>query len=53
VCNTKKVLRYEADSDDRGLVISMFAYGVGTSHVCAKKNSKVALASLACVDMAS
>jgi hypothetical protein len=39
--------------DDRGLDISIFIYGVGTSHICAKQNTKVVLASLACVDMAS
>jgi hypothetical protein len=49
--NTQKVLRYEADRDDRGLDISTFTYGAGTSHVCAK-HTKVILASLACVDMA-
>jgi hypothetical protein len=31
---TKKVLRYEAGYDDRGLDIAKFAYSVGTSHVC-------------------
>jgi hypothetical protein len=30
-----KVLRYEAGHDDRGLDIAKFAYGVGTSYVCA------------------
>jgi hypothetical protein len=50
---TTKVLRYEAGHDDRGLDISKFTYGVGTSHVCAAQYTKVVLASLACVDMAS
>jgi hypothetical protein len=49
---TKKDFRYEADHDDRGLDISKFTYGVGTSHVCATQYTKVDLASLACVDMA-
>jgi hypothetical protein len=39
--------------NDRGLDIYKFTYGVGTSHVCAKQNTKVVLVSLACVDMAS
>jgi hypothetical protein len=30
-----KVLRYDVGHDDRGLDIAKFAYGVGTSHVCA------------------
>jgi hypothetical protein len=50
---TKKVLRYEAGYNDRGLDISTFTYGVGTSHVCATQYTKVDLAILACVDMAS
>jgi hypothetical protein len=50
---TRKVRRYEAGRDDRGLDISKFAYGVGTSHVCAMQYTKVVLVSLACVDMAS
>jgi hypothetical protein len=50
---TKKVLRYEAGRDDWGLDISMFTYGVGTSYVCATQYTKVDLASLARVDMAS
>jgi hypothetical protein len=33
-CNTKKVCRDEDGRDDRGLDISMFVYGAGTSHVC-------------------
>jgi hypothetical protein len=44
---TKKVLCYEAGRDDRGLDISKFAYGVGTSHVCVTQYTKVVLASLA------
>jgi hypothetical protein len=31
----KKVLRYEAGHGDRVLDIAKFAYGLGTSHVCA------------------
>jgi hypothetical protein len=50
---TKKDLRYEAGHDDRGLDISKFTYGVCTSHVCATQYTKVDLASLTCVDMAS
>jgi hypothetical protein len=50
---TKKVLWYEAGHDNRGLYISMFTYGVGTIHVCTTQYTKVDLASLACVDMAS
>jgi hypothetical protein len=50
---TKKALRYEAGRDDRGLDISKFTYGVGTSHVCSMQYTKVVLESLACVDMAS
>jgi hypothetical protein len=46
---TKKVLRYEAGYNDRGLDISTFTYGVGTSHVCAMEYTKVDLAILACV----
>jgi hypothetical protein len=50
----KKVLNYESGRDDHGLDIEKFAYGVGTSHICAAHTLiKVALASLACVDMAS
>jgi hypothetical protein len=49
---TKKVLRYEAGRYDKGLDISKFTYGVGTSHVCATQYIKVVLASLECVDMA-
>jgi hypothetical protein len=50
---TKKDLCYEAGCDDRGLDISKCACGVGTSHVCVTQYTKVNLASLACVDMAS
>jgi hypothetical protein len=50
---TKKVLRYEADRDNRGLDISKFVYGVGTSHVCTTQYTKVVLASLECVYMTS
>jgi hypothetical protein len=45
VCNHHKVLSYEAGRDDRGLDISKFAYGVGTSNVCATQYTKVKLES--------
>jgi hypothetical protein len=50
---TKKDLCYEAGCDDRGLDKSKFTCGVGTRYVCATQYTKVDLASLACVDMAS
>jgi hypothetical protein len=50
---TTKVLQYEDGHDYREIDISKFAYGVGTSHVCATQYTKVSLASLECVDMAS
>jgi hypothetical protein len=50
---TNKDLCYEAGSDDRGLQISKFTYSMGTSHVCVMQYTKVNLASLAYVDMAS